>query len=74
MTVSYTHRVKLNEDGEPRFELYVDGDLVYCGFLQILSLIHICWCRYLSLLSAERQIWQWLWKQDVTAVEKEEQR
>ena len=26
---------ELNEDGEPRFELYVDGDLVYCGFLQI---------------------------------------
>ena len=26
---------ELNEDGEPRFELYVDGDLVYYGFLQI---------------------------------------
>ena len=37
------------------------------------AMIH-CWCRYLSLLPAERQIWQWLWKQDVTAVEKEEQR
>ena len=27
---------ELNEDGEPRFELYVDGDLVYYGFLQII--------------------------------------
>ena len=26
---------ELNEDGEPRFELYVDGNLVYYGFLQI---------------------------------------
>ena len=26
---------ELNEDGEPRFELYVDGNLVYCGFFQI---------------------------------------
>ena len=26
---------ELNEDGEPRFELYVGGELTYCGFLQI---------------------------------------